>query len=60
MVGIGAVLLFVVALAVVDRFLRRRDRDGYWDADWRSSAAHVGMKFFAFDKDGIRQRPARS
>lgn len=59
MIGLIAIGLFAVALLIVDRLLRRRDRDGYWDRDWRSSAGHPGIKFFTFDEDGIRQRPVR-
>lgn len=52
---------FAAFMAAVSWWLRRRDRDGYTDRDWSSSAARPGMRWFTdFGGTGIRQRPARS
>ena len=62
MLGVAAVGGFLVGLLALDRYLRRRDRDGYWDRDWRSSAARPGLKRLldmsrdGFGGDGINQR----
>ncbi|MGI8576089.1 MAG: hypothetical protein ACR2MA_12360 [Egibacteraceae bacterium] len=51
------ILVFVVVLFTIDHLLRRRDRDGYWNPEWRSSASHPGVKILFSDDDGARQRP---
>lgn len=48
---------FAAAMTLLSRWLRRRDRDGYWDRDWSNTASRPGIKFFQFDDDGVRQRP---
>lgn len=49
---------FAAAMTLLSRWLRRRDRDGYWDRDWSSPASRPGIKFFQFENDGARQHPA--
>jgi len=60
MVGYVAAATFVIALVILSHYLRRRDVDGYWDRDWRSSAARPGLRwFFDFRDDGVNQRRVR-
>jgi hypothetical protein len=60
MVGYVAAAVFVVVLGTLSHYLRRRDVDGYWDRDWRSSAARPGLRwFFDFRDDGVNQRGDR-
>lgn len=52
---------FAAGMAGISYLLRRRDRDGYWDRDWKSSASRPGLRwFFDFRDSGRRQKPARS
>ncbi|MGH9229447.1 MAG: hypothetical protein ACRD07_12125 [Acidimicrobiales bacterium] len=60
MVGYVAAAVFVIAVGILSNYLRRRDVGGYWDRDWRSSAARPGLpRFFDFRDDGVNQRADR-
>lgn len=56
MVVIGGILGFAAAMGAVSWWLRRMDRNGYWDRRWESSSSKPGLRWFFDTKDGTRQR----
>lgn len=50
------IIAFGIAVLLINRRLRRRDEDGYWDRDWSRSSSQPGLRI-DFRRTGRDQRP---